>query len=145
MGKLILLICFYTSVFATNMNLKYGEILAKTQVLGESNIDPLNKLLKTDLSIDNGDITTIKGDISAKLELFKSSNQDRDKSMYQLLDTSTFKIVDYKIQKIKKLDTKNNYEIVGILNLHGVKKEVVFNANIVRTDHSIIIKAKSTS
>jgi len=55
---------------------------------------------------------------------------------------ATFKgtIVDFESIKITNLETK--VEVKGVITIHGINKEIVIPANIIRTEESILVKGE---
>jgi len=135
MRKLLLIILFSIFGFANNLTLENGEILAHTEVFGDSQIDPKTQDITSILSMEKG-IESIKGDIVIKSLSLRSDNKSRDENMYELLNIKTHPLISYNIEKIQKKDTK--YEISGTLLLNGIKNKftslAIINESMKRVD-----------
>ncbi|MFA5233574.1 MAG: YceI family protein [Sulfurimonas sp.] len=143
MKKILVGLLLALPLFAINLELKSGSVAAHTEMLMDSTIDPINNSLQADISIDNNDITTIKGKFWVEMTLFKSDKSDRDESMYKEIQTDKFKSATYTIKSITKVEGKDSYMIDGTLNFLGKEKPLSAKAKITTIDGSLAIEAKS--
>lgn len=143
MKKIFIALLLAIPLLATNLELKSGYVSAHTKMLMDKTIDPTNNYLHADITIENNDITTIKGKFWVEMTLFSSDNIDRDKNMYKEIQVDKFKLATYTISDVKKTEGKDNYIINGILDFHGEKKELSANAKIITTDNNLNIDASS--
>lgn len=90
MKKTLLLFLCTLPLLAGNLALQEGFVAAHTEMVMDKTIDPLNNRLRTDLNMDSDDISSLKGTISVEMDFFSSDNSDRDKEMYETLDSSAF-------------------------------------------------------
>lgn len=141
--KIFLLVLFLNlSIFAGNLELKSGFVSAHTEMMMDSNINPINSNLFADIDI-NGDITTISGKFWVEMNTFVSENSDRDESMHKNIEVGRFKVATYTISKISKSDKKNTYVVYGRLNFHGISRDIGADAEIFYKDG--ILKFRVTS
>lgn len=141
MKKIVLSLLAAFSLFAADLSLKEGSLFAHTEMLMDSTIDPINKSLHADISMQDDDITTIRGKFWVEMSLFKSDKSDRDEHMYKSVEADKFKFATYQILNIKK--DKEGYIIDGELDFHGVKKPLIAKANIDTKVGSLDIEATS--
>lgn len=143
MKKIVLGLLLALPLLAINLELKSGSVAAHTEMLMDSTIDPINNSLQADISIENNDITTIKGKFWVEMTLFKSDKSDRDESMYKEIQADKFKSATYTISSVTKIEGENNYMIEGVLNFLGQEKPLSAKAKITAVDGSLAIEAKS--
>lgn len=143
MKKILVGLLLALPLFAINLELKSGSVAAHTEMMMDSTIDPKNNSLHADLSIDNNDITTIKGKFWVEMTLFKSDKSDRDESMYKDVEADKFKLATYTIKSVTKAQGQNSYIIDGVMNFHGKEKQLSAKAEISTVDGSLTINATS--
>lgn len=143
MKKILIGLLLALPLIATDLELKSGSVAAHTEMLMDSTIDPVNNSLQADISIENNDITTIKGKFWVEMTLFKSDKSDRDESMYKEIQADKFKSATYTIGSVTKIDGENSYKIDGKLNFLGQEKPLSANAKITTIDGSLVIEAKT--
>lgn len=136
MFKVLLLLSLILGANASNINVQKGEIIAHTEVFGDSQINPATKEINALLSIDN-DIESIKGKIYFDTLSLVSSKKDRDKNMYELLNIEKYKSISFDITNIVKNEDK--YNINGVLTLNGVSKSITTKSDIVEDKDMIIL------
>ena len=119
MFKLILLGMLSIFAFANNLILEKGEIMAHTEIFGDSKIDPKTELIDSKLTITDS-IESILGTISTKALSLKSDNAGRDEHMHELLNVTIHPQISFKIVSVQKY--QNQYVIDGMLTLNGVTK-----------------------
>ena len=136
MFKIILfgLFVFIGSINAKDLVLKKGEIKAHTGIFGDSNIEVISNDVRSNLTIDH-DISSIKGDLSIPTLSLISENTDRDEHMYELLENNSFSVISFHINNVQQLGTK--YIVNGILDFHGIKKEIASSA-IIKKENNVI-------
>lgn len=127
MHNLILLIIFSVFSFANNLVLQEGEIIAHTEIFGDSEIDSKTNKIKSILTI-NKDIESIKGNISIMSSSLISDNLDRDEHMYKVLNIQANPRIDLEIKSIHKVES--DYQINASLLLNGVQKDISSIASI---------------
>jgi polyisoprenoid-binding protein YceI len=143
MKKIVITLLLALPLFAINLELKSGSVAAHTEMMMDSTIDPKNDALKADISINNNDITTIKGKFWVEMGLFKSDKSDRDKSMYKDVEADKFKLATYTVSSVKKAEGQDSYIIDGVLSFHGKEKQLSAKAKITTIDGSLSINATS--
>ena len=143
MKNLLLSMLLVFPLFATNLTLKEGFVSAHTQMLMDKTIDPLNTNLKADISMNEGNIESLRGSFWVDMNLFFSDNKDRDKDMNELIEILKFPFAKYIVKNVIKTDGKNNYIIKGELNFYGKKNDLDFNAEIIQDADMVTIRAKS--
>ena len=143
MKKIFTMLLLALPLFAVNLELKSGYVAAHTEMMMDSTIDPVNNHLKADLTIENNDITTIKGKFWVETVLFTSDKSARDKSMYKEIEADKFAFATYTISNIVKSEKENGYVISGTLDFHGEKKELSADAKITTVEGSLAIEANS--
>jgi len=143
MFKIILfgLFVFIGSINAKDLVLKKGEIKAHTGIFGDSNIDLISNNIRSNLTIDH-DISSIKGDLSIPTLSLISENTDRDEHMYELLENNSFSTISFYVNNVHQLG--NKYIVNGILNLHGVKKEIASSAILTKKNNQLIMDGNFT-
>jgi len=127
MYKIVFLLLVIINLHAEIFVLKEGNIQAHTEVFGDSSINPATKKIDSTLMMQ-GDITTLKGNISLRARSLVSDNKERDTHMYETIAADKNKIISLYIMKITKVDAK--YEIEGMLLLNGIEHEVKSLATI---------------
>jgi polyisoprenoid-binding protein YceI len=143
MKKMLLLFLCTLPLIAGNLVLQEGFVAAHTEMVMDKTIDPLNNRLRTDLNMDSDDISSLKGTISVETGFFSSDNSDRDKEMYETLDSSAFPLATYTLSKVSKSEGENAYTLSGMLDFHGLKKELDFDAEITLENNTLTINATS--
>lgn len=137
--RLIFLLLFPFMLFANTLVLQNGSINALTSVFGDGTIDPSVKKISTNLSMEDSNITTMQGDISFNLVDFISSNSDRDEHMQEMFESSKYTAISFHIDAITK--TSDAYTIKGVMDMHGVKKEIEVPAKITTNGATLTIQA----
>lgn len=121
MHKLIILVIVAIFSYGDNLVLQEGEIIAHTEIFGDSEINPSTKKIDSKLTM-NQNIESIKGDITIKSLSLRSDNDDRDKHMYEVLNIKINPEISFEIKTVKKTDSF--YKIDGLLTLNAIKKEI---------------------
>ena len=134
MHKLLLLVFLSVFAFANNLLLQNGEIEAHTEVFGDSEINPKTQNIVSSLNYENS-IESIKGEIKITSTSLKSKKEDRDKNMYELLNTSIYPNIVFNITNIVKKDKQ--FELKGNLTLNAVTKEIESLVNIEELNDSL--------
>jgi len=143
MKSILLVLLLIFPLFATKLQLKDGYVAAHTEMMMDSNIDPINNSLQADIDIENNDITTIKGKFWVEINLFTSDKGDRDENMYKDIEAERFKLASYTISSVTETEKKDIYTIDGTLSFHGHEKPLSANAKIIVKDGSLVIDATS--
>ena len=144
MKKLFLFLLLALPLLAENLHLKEGFVAAHTEMMMDSTIDPLSNVLTAQMSIQNDDITTMKGTISVEMDFFSSDNSDRDEHMDEATETAKFPLATYTVEEVSKAKDEGSYTLKGTLDFHGQKKALAFNSEIIKQADSIVINATST-
>ena len=132
-----------TTLFSANLTFSSGSVQAKTSILGDSNINPSSSNIISHLTMEKGDVTTLKGTIDVSLVDLKSDNSDRDEHMHKVIDINTYTKTTFTINSVAK-NTEGSYNIHGTLNLHGVTKALNLLGEITETSNQVSIKATTT-
>lgn len=143
MKKILVGLILALPLIAMDLELKSGSVTAHTEMLMDSTIDPINNSLQADISIENNDITTIKGKFWVEMTLFKSDKSDRDESMYKEIKTDKFSSATYTISKVTKAEGEDGYIIDGALSFVGQERPLSAKAKITTVDGSLAIEANS--
>jgi polyisoprenoid-binding protein YceI len=144
MKTLLLTLLLTFPLLAGNLQLKKGFVQSHTEMMIDSKIDSLNKALHVEANIINNDIITINGKFWVDVSLFISDNEDRDEHMDEATEAKKFPLATYTLSSITKADTdKDAYTLHGELEFHGVKKPVIFNAQILNKETTIEISAET--
>lgn len=141
MRYLLLGLMLASSLIASSLVFSKGEVMAHTEVFGDSTIDPKTSSIESRLTID-GNITTIRGEVDVSLVDLKSDNSDRDEHMQEVLDVSKYTKTTFTIEDVKKVGT--TFEVKGTLNLHGVTKPLTLKGDIVRVDNQVRLVLKNS-
>lgn len=123
MHKLLMLVFLSVFAFANNLVLQNGEIEAHTEVFGDNEINPKTQNIDSSLNYENS-IESIRGKINILSSSLKSKKEDRDKNMYELLNSSIYPNITFNITDIKK-DKNKQFQIKGNLTLNAVTKEII--------------------
>ncbi len=142
MKKIVLLLLISLGLFGADLNLKSGSVAAHTEMLMDKTIDPFNNALQAQITMQNGDITTMQGKFWVEMSLFKSDKSDRDESMYKEVEALKYKLATYTIASVTKVDG-DTYKIKGKLDFHGVSKDVEAKAKITATSSDVTLEATS--
>lgn len=126
--RIIFLLVLPLMVFGGNVTLKEGLVEAHTKVFGDSSIDPSVRKLHADLSMQNGDFTTLRGTISFNISDFTSTNSSRDEHMQEMFEMKTFPTITFHINNVVKKAKK--YILEGTLAMHGVTKDIAVICSI---------------
>jgi polyisoprenoid-binding protein YceI len=137
MFKILVLLGFGLSIFASSLNIQKGEITAHTEVFGDSEINPTTKEINSFLSINN-DIESIRGKIYFDSISLISQKRDRDGNMYELLNIEKYKTISFDITSIIKNET--NYDINGVLTLNGISKNITSKSEISNQNNIVLLK-----
>ncbi len=143
MKKTLLLFLCTLPLLAGNLALQEGFVAAHTEMMMDKTIDPLNNRLRTDLMMEADDIASLKGTISVEMEFFSSDNSDRDKNMYETVNSAVFPLATYTITNVSKNKGEHTYTLSGVLDFHGQKKDLNFDAVINLADNTLSISATS--
>ncbi len=143
MKKIFLLLCAVLPLFASELRLKEGFVAAHTEMLLDRKIDPLNSVLRGEISMQGDELSSLKGTFTVEMGFFKSDNSDRDKEMDEALEITKFPLATYTIEDVVKTESENNYILKGRLAFHGEENELSFNAEIIQDDKSVTISAIS--
>lgn len=143
MKKLLFILLLSLPLLAGNLQLKSGSIAAHTEMLMDTEIDPLNSNLFAQMKIQDNDFTTLSGKFWVDLNSFASDNTDRDEHMYESLDTENFKLATYTIISVTKSDALDMFKVKGTLDFHGHKKELNADAKITLNNGALEFNATS--
>lgn len=136
MFKLLIVLSLVLFANASNLSVQKGEIIAHTEVFGDSEINPTTKDVKADLTM-NDTIESIKGKIYFDTISLISDKKTRDEHMYELLQAEKFKTITFDIKSIVKIDV--DYEIKGVLTLNGVQKNIKAKISINKQNNQLLL------
>ena len=136
MFKLLIVLSLVLFANASNLSVQNGEIIAHTEVFGDSQINPSTKDVKADLTM-NESIESIKGKIYFDTISLISDKKTRDEHMYELLQAEKFKTITFDIRSITKVDV--DYEIKGVLTLNGVQRNIKAKIFINKQNNQILL------
>ena len=136
MFKILIILCLGLAAIASNLNVQKGEIIAHTEVFGDSQINPTTKEINSFLTMQN-DIQSIRGKIYFDTISLISQKRDRDSNMYELLNSEKFKTISFDITSIVKNET--TYDISGELTLNGITKNITFKSEIINNKDTILL------
>ena len=136
MFKLLIVLSLVLFANASNLSVQNGEIIAHTEVFGDSQINPTTKDVKADLTI-NDSIESIKGKIYFDTISLISDKKTRDEHMYELLQAEKFKTITFDIRSITKVDM--DYEIKGVLTLNGVQRNIKAKISINKQNNQLLL------
>ena len=139
MFKILVLLSLGLVGFAANLNVQKAEIIAHTEVFGDSQINPTTKNINAVLTIDEK-IESITGKIYFETISLISQKLDRDKNMYELLNIEKYKTISFDITNIIKNET--DYTLNGVLTLNGLKKNISTKSNIQEQNNQILLDGK---
>ena len=97
-----------------------------------------NKNISGLIQIENETISNIG--VIAKVSDFRSGNSNLDSNSLRVLDALKFPNVIFKSTSIKQ----DNEQIIidGIMNFHGIEKDITISAELVQLDESIKLSGK---
>ena len=136
MFKLLIVLSLVLFANASNLSVQKGEIIAHTEVFGDSEINPTTKDVKADLTM-NDTIESIKGKIYFDTISLISDKKTRDEHMYELLQAEKFKTITFDIRSIVKTDV--DYEIKGVLTLNGVQRNIKAKISINKQNNQLLL------
>lgn len=136
MFKLLIVLSLVLFANASNLSVQNGEIIAHTEVFGDSQINPSTKDVKADLTM-NDSIESIKGKIYFDTISLISDKKTRDEHMYELLQAEKFKTITFDIRSITKVDV--DYEIKGVLTLNGVQRNIKAKISINKQNNQLLL------
>ena len=128
-------------LMASNLAITKANILAHTEVFGDSTIDPSTTSLTSRLTMGDT-IESIRGTVDVSIRLLKSDNEDRDEHMVEAIESDKYPIATYTFKSVKK-GTKG-YDIDGTLNFHGVKKPLKIQADITQKGKELTFKGEAS-
>ena len=99
--KLVFTLTLGLSLYASNLSVSNSAIMAQTEVFGDSQITPITRDIKGELTIENS-LESIRGNIYFKTITLISDKKDRDKNMYKLLNVDKFETISFDIKNIIK-------------------------------------------
>lgn len=115
-------------VYGSELVLQSANIKTHTEILGDSEIDNISNEVDASLNKDSS-LESISGKISVNVKSLVSKKPDRDEHLYETLESEKFPKISFEFRNIKLLKD-DQYVIIGILNLHGVNKEISSVAKI---------------
>ncbi len=142
MKTILLAFLLVSGLLANSLELKEGFVQAHTEMAMDSTINPLNSKLHAEVSMDGDDIMTLKGKFWVDMDMFVSDNTDRDENMDETTNVKKYPLATYTIKNISK-KTTDTYDLVGIMDFHGVKKELTFVTTILKSDEKLHISAET--
>ena len=134
MFRLVLVALMAIFANAYDLRLDGGHIIAHTEVLGDSKIDPLTKNINATL-VKEDNIESLNGKVWIQTLDLKSTNEKRDVNMYELLNATIHPNISFEIKSVQKV--QDSYTLNGILTLNGISKEVSSNVKIVEGSDSL--------
>ena len=137
MSKILIILCLSLVAIASSLNIKKGEIIAHTEVFGDSQINPSTKEINTFLTIQK-EVESIRGKIYFDTITLISQKRDRDSNMYELFNFQKYKNISFDISNIVK--NENGYYINGDLTLNGITKNITTNGEIINNKDAILLK-----
>jgi len=143
MKKLLLVLFLSLPIFAGNLQLSSGSIVAHTEMMMDSEINPTSNTLKAQMNIDGEDITTLSGKFMVDMKSFISEKTDRDENMYESIEADKYTLATFKIASIVQTNEKNIYKINGTLDFHDKKNELSAKAKITYKDGTLNFDADS--
>ena len=143
MKKLFLGLLLSLPLLAGSLQLQDGSIEAHTEMMMDSEINPLNKSLQADVSIEGVNINTLAGKFWVDLNLFASDKKDSDEHMYKSLESTKFTSATFSILNVQATAEKDIYSINGKLNFHGVEKALEAKAKIYFENNTLHFEATS--
>jgi len=143
MKTLLLTLLLTFPLLAGNLTLQKGFVQSHTEMIMDSKIDSVNDALHVEVSIDGDDITSIVGKFWLNVSLFVSDNEDRDEHMDDATEAKKFPLATYELKSITKAQGDDAYILHGIMEFHGVKKELSFKAQILNKENTIEISAET--
>jgi polyisoprenoid-binding protein YceI len=131
------------TLFSANLTFSSGSVEAHTKIMGDSNINPSSSNIVSHLTMDKGDVTTLKGSVDVSLVELKSENEDRDEHMHETINVDKYAKTTYTINSVEK-NTAGTYNISGTLSLHGITKNIDLLGTVIESGESVSINAKTT-
>lgn len=143
MRYVLLAFLMSSSLFSASLVFTQGDVTAHTSVFGDNHIDPKSNVITSHLTIDNHDITSLKGSVEVSLVEFKSDNEDRDAHMIEVLNTQTYTQTTYTVTSVTPAEN-GQYTIQGTLNLHGVTKPISLTGTVTTNNDQLTIHASTS-
>jgi len=144
MKTLLLTLLLALPIMAGNLQLEKGFVQSHTEMIMDSKIDAVNNALHVEVNIDGDDIKTITGKFWLDVGSFVSDNADRDEHMDEATEAEKIPLASYNLTSVTKLDTdKDAYTLHGVLEFHGVKKPVMYSAQILNKEDTVEISAET--
>jgi polyisoprenoid-binding protein YceI len=143
MRYLFLALLSSTLLFSANLTFKSGSVMAHTSMLADSNINPASSNITSHLTMEKGDVTTLKGSVDVSLVDLKSDKEDRDEHMHEAIEIKKYTKTTYTIKSVEK-NTAGSYNITGTLSLHGVTKPINLVGEVTQKGDEVSINAKTS-
>ena len=137
--KLVFTLALCIGLYAENLSVSSGALMAHTEIFGDSQINPITRNLKGELSIENS-LESIKGKIYFQTITLISDKKDRDEHMYKLLNVDKFESTSFEIKSIVKNEI--NYDINGVITLNGISKKITVKSDISEKNNQIYLDGK---
>ena len=112
-----------------NLDTTHSEIHFKVRHMMVSWVTGSFKQFKAEVETDGEDFTTAKVNFSADVQSISTNNDQRDAHLKtgDFFDAENHPQITFTGNKLEKID-EENYKLHGILNMRGVSKPVVLNA-----------------
>lgn len=140
----LLILMLHVALFAENLELESGYIKAHTEMVFDNTIDPINKSLMSEMSIQSSNIESMRGSFWVNMNMFISDMLDRDTHMYDAIESKKFILAKFTIDSVTKIEETDMYEVSGELDFHGIKKELHSIAKIIIKNHKLEFNATTT-
>jgi polyisoprenoid-binding protein YceI len=142
MKTLLFLLLSVLAVSASDLMLKSGFVTVHTETLFDRSIDPISTQLHANFSKAES-LTTLQGKAYLLLRTLNSDDHERDEAMYKALETGEYPIVSFTLKGLVKIDAIH-YSLEGEMDLHGVRKDVIFTGEVHEEENAITIDARAS-
>lgn len=135
-----------TNLFALDIDKSKSKVAFKASKLVFVGVDGEFKDYEGNVSILNDEIVALNGNVF--VNSVESGNKTRDEHIRGevLFDSKKYPIISFKMSKYEALSSANGIskgKIYGLMNAHGVSKDIVFDSTVKKTEEGYILTLNS--
>lgn len=136
-----------TNLFALDIDKSKSKVAFKASKLVFVGVDGEFKDYEGNVSILNDEIVALNGNVF--VNSVESGDKTRDEHIRGevLFDSKKYPIISFKMSKYEALSSANGIskgKIYGLMNAHGVSKDIVFDSTVKKTEEGYILTLNST-
>lgn len=134
-------------MFALDIDKSKSKVAFKASKLVFVGVDGEFKDYEGNVSVLNDEIVALNGNVF--VNSVESGDKTRDEHIRGevLFDSKKYPIISFKMSKYEALSSVNGIskgKIYGLMNAHGVSKDIVFDSTLEKTEEGYILTLNST-